>query len=47
MTKEVIESVFSHIDQVIATIFLSVILLYWFSIISFNAHWKGEYGFDD
>ncbi|KRX10412.1 hypothetical protein PPERSA_10511 [Pseudocohnilembus persalinus] len=45
-TKEIINAVFSHIDQVIGSILLSIIVLYWFVIIAYNAPWNAEYGFE-
>ncbi|KRX09314.1 hypothetical protein PPERSA_05983 [Pseudocohnilembus persalinus] len=46
-TKEIIFAVLNHIDQLAISIILSMIILYWFTIIAFNTPWKGEYGFDD
>lgn len=47
LTKEVIYSVFSHIDQMIATVLLSLILLFWFCTLAYYSDWKGKYAFDD
>lgn len=50
LTKEVIYSVTSHLDQVIATIILSVIVMFWFTTISYNlwTHSDEEgYAFED
>lgn len=45
-TKEIVNSVFKHIDQVISAILLSIIFLYWFVIIAYYSRWNGEYGFE-
>lgn len=43
LTKEVLMSVFAHIDQVVATVLLTSILLYWFTLVSYNSSWNGKY----
>ena len=47
LTRDLIISVFQHYDQVIATLLLSITLLYWFAIITFNSDFKGDYKFED
>lgn len=45
-TLNVLGSVIIHIDQVIATIALSFIILYWYAVFAFNASWKDKYNYE-
>ena len=47
LTLNVLGSVVIHIDQVLATICLSFVVLYWYTIVAYNSSWRGSYTFED
>jgi len=46
LTQEVLGAVVIHLDQVIATIVLSVVVLYWFTLIAYHSSWRNAYNFN-
>ena len=43
----IIRSATTHWVQILGTLFLIVIVLFWYAIISFNAAWRGKYTFEE
>ena len=47
LLRYVLKSAVDHYDQLIITIVLGLIVLYWYSSLTFYSDWRGEYSFED
>ena len=47
LLRYVLKSAVDHYDQLIITIVLGLIVLYWYSSVTFYSDWRGDYKFED